>query len=148
MTVKTVPVSGHLIKTLCAKSIVYKAVLVQRTRGSIGPEDQRNREQPTSVFEPAISKTKCLNIAAGAAVTTIRSDDMIKIDPPRGEDMSYLQAYPDSSVNKGKVLESKSAISKVISLKLATKAAIMILTADDMIKIDPPRGEEKSYPWL
>ena len=35
-----------------------------------------------------------------------------------------------------------------MSLKLATEAAIMILTADDMIKIDPPRGEEKSYPWL
>ena len=35
-----------------------------------------------------------------------------------------------------------------MSLKLATEAANMILTADDMIKIDPLRGEEKSYLWL
>ena len=37
------------------------------------------------------------------------------------------------------------AISKVKSLKFATEAAITILRIDDMIKLHPARGEEKSY---
>merc|ERR1711934_73002 len=37
------------------------------------------------------------------------------------------------------------AISKVKSLKFATEAAITILRIDDMIKLAPEQGEEKSY---
>merc|ERR1712203_655821 len=37
------------------------------------------------------------------------------------------------------------AISKIKSLKFATEAAITILRIDDMIKLAPERGEEKSY---
>jgi len=37
------------------------------------------------------------------------------------------------------------AISKVKSLKFATEAAITILRIDDMIKLVPEKGEEKSY---
>jgi len=37
------------------------------------------------------------------------------------------------------------AISKVKSLKFATEAAITILRIDDMIKLAPERGEERSY---
>jgi len=37
------------------------------------------------------------------------------------------------------------AISKVKSLKFATEAAITILRIDDMIKLAPEKGEEKSY---
>merc|ERR1739848_621316 len=37
------------------------------------------------------------------------------------------------------------AISKIKSLKYATEAAITILRIDDMIKLPPEKGEEKSY---
>merc|ERR1712107_286964 len=37
------------------------------------------------------------------------------------------------------------AISKVKSLKFATEAAITILRIDDLIKLAPEKGEEKSY---
>merc|ERR1712183_1241666 len=37
------------------------------------------------------------------------------------------------------------AISKIKSLKFATEAAITILRIDDLIKLAPERGEEKSY---
>jgi T-complex protein 1 subunit alpha len=37
------------------------------------------------------------------------------------------------------------AISKIKSLKFATEAAITILRIDDMIKLAPEKGEEKSY---
>ena len=34
------------------------------------------------VFEPAISKIKSLKFATEAAITILRIDDMIRIDPP------------------------------------------------------------------
>ncbi|CAG0905206.1 unnamed protein product [Darwinula stevensoni] len=53
---------------------------------------------------------------------------------------------------EGVVRDNKKAgvleptISKIKSLKFATEAAITILRIDDMIKLDPEPGEEKSYP--
>merc|ERR1712008_266546 len=44
---------------------------------------------------------------------------------------------------KAGVLEP--AISKIKSLKFATEAAITILRIDDLIKLAPEKGEEKSY---
>ena len=51
------------------------------------------------VFEPVIFKIKSLKFANGAAITILRIDDMIKIDPPRGEEKSYQQAYAEGSIN-------------------------------------------------
>ena len=51
------------------------------------------------VFEPVIFKIKSLKFANGAAITILRIDDMIKINPPRGVEKSYLQAYADGSLN-------------------------------------------------
>ena len=34
-----------------------------------------------------------------ASITILRIADMIKIDPPRGEEKSYQQAYADGSLN-------------------------------------------------
>lgn len=45
------------------------------------------------VFEPAISKVKSLKFATEAAITILRIDDMIKLEPERGEEKSYQQAY-------------------------------------------------------
>ena len=44
------------------------------------------------VFEPVISKIKSLKFPTEAPITIFRIDDMIKIGPPRGEEMSYQQA--------------------------------------------------------
>ena len=48
------------------------------------------------VFEPVISNVK---FPTEAAITILRIDDMIKINPPRGEEKSYQQAYADGSLN-------------------------------------------------
>ncbi len=45
------------------------------------------------VFEPAISKVKSLKFATEAAITILRIDDLIKLEPERGEEKSYQQAY-------------------------------------------------------
>lgn len=45
------------------------------------------------VFEPAISKVKSLKFATEAAITILRIDDLIKLEPERGEERSYQQAY-------------------------------------------------------
>jgi len=45
------------------------------------------------VFEPAISKIKSLKFATEAAITILRIDDLIKLEPERGEEKSYQQAY-------------------------------------------------------
>ena len=53
---------------------------------------------------------------------------------------------------EGVVRDNKKAgvleptVSKIKSLKFATEAAITILRIDDMIKLEPEPGEEKSYP--
>lgn len=45
------------------------------------------------VFEPAISKVKSLKFATEAAITILRIDDLIKLEPERGDEKSYQQAY-------------------------------------------------------
>ncbi|XP_039301288.1 T-complex protein 1 subunit alpha [Nilaparvata lugens] len=45
------------------------------------------------VLEPAISKIKSLKFATEAAITILRIDDMIRLDPERKDDKSYRQAY-------------------------------------------------------
>ncbi|XP_078033062.1 chaperonin containing TCP1 subunit 1 [Augochlora pura] len=44
------------------------------------------------VLEPAISKIKSLKFATEAAITILRIDDMIKLDPDRTKDKSYREA--------------------------------------------------------
>lgn len=44
------------------------------------------------VLEPAISKIKSLKFATEAAITILRIDDMIKLDPERSNDRSYQDA--------------------------------------------------------
>jgi T-complex protein 1 subunit alpha len=50
------------------------------------------------VFEPAISKVKSLKFATEAAITILRIDDLIKLEPEKGEEKSYQQAYQDGSL--------------------------------------------------
>jgi len=51
------------------------------------------------VFEPAISKVKSLKFATEAAITILRIDDLIKLEPEgKGDDKSYQQAYQDGSL--------------------------------------------------
>lgn len=45
------------------------------------------------VLEPAMSKIKSLKFATEAAITILRIDDMIKLDPERKDDGGYRQAY-------------------------------------------------------
>merc|ERR1712113_1042753 len=45
------------------------------------------------VFEPAMSKVKSLKFATEAAITILRIDDLIKLEPEKGEEKSYQQAY-------------------------------------------------------
>ena len=45
------------------------------------------------VLEPAISKIKSLKFATEAAITILRIDDMIRLDPERKDDKSYRNAY-------------------------------------------------------
>lgn len=44
------------------------------------------------VLEPAISKIKSLKFATEAAITILRIDDMIKLDPERSKTKSYQDA--------------------------------------------------------
>lgn len=46
----------------------------------------------SGVLEPAISKIKSLKFATEAAITILRIDDMIKLDPERSKDKSYQDA--------------------------------------------------------
>merc|ERR1712152_42382 len=57
--------------------------------------------------------------------------------------VAKLRAYHNSSQTKADVFEP--AISNIKSLKFATEAAISILRIDDLIKLAPEKGEEKSY---
>jgi len=45
------------------------------------------------VLEPAISKIKSLKFATEAAITILRIDDMIKLDPEQKAGRGYQQAY-------------------------------------------------------
>lgn len=44
------------------------------------------------VLEPAISKIKSLKFATEAAITILRIDDMIKLDPEPKDDNNYQKA--------------------------------------------------------
>ena len=44
------------------------------------------------VLEPAISKIKSLKFATEAAITILRIDDMIKLEPEKKEGKGYKQA--------------------------------------------------------
>merc|ERR1712241_1295221 len=50
------------------------------------------------IFEPAMSKVKSLKFATEAAITILRIDDLIKLEPEKGEEKSYQQAYADGSL--------------------------------------------------
>ena len=51
------------------------------------------------VFEPAMSKIKSLKFATEAAITILRIDDLIKLEPEKGEEKSYQQAYQAGELN-------------------------------------------------
>lgn len=51
------------------------------------------------VFEPAISKVKSLKFATEAAITILRIDDLIKLEPEKGEENAYQQALQSGSLN-------------------------------------------------
>lgn len=51
------------------------------------------------VLEPAVSKIKSLKFATEAAITILRIDDMIKLDPERKDDPSYRQAYESGALD-------------------------------------------------
>lgn len=44
------------------------------------------------VLEPAMSKVKALKFATEAAITILRIDDMIRLDPDRKEGKNYQDA--------------------------------------------------------
>ena len=44
------------------------------------------------VLEPSISKIKCLKFATEAAITILRIDDMIKLQPEKSKGSEYEQA--------------------------------------------------------
>lgn len=43
------------------------------------------------VLEPAISKIKCLKFATEAAITILRIDDLVKIEPEKKDDPNSYQ---------------------------------------------------------
>merc|ERR1712025_1042307 len=51
------------------------------------------------VFEPAISKVKSLKFATEAAITILRIDDLIKLEPERGEESAYQQALQSGQLD-------------------------------------------------
>lgn len=51
------------------------------------------------VLEPAISKVKSLKFATEAAITILRIDDMIRLDPERKDDKSYRNAYESGELD-------------------------------------------------
>lgn len=51
------------------------------------------------VLEPAISKVKSLKFATEAAITILRIDDLIKLEPEKGEEHSYQQALQSGQLD-------------------------------------------------
>lgn len=51
-------------------------------------------------MEPAISKIKSLKFATEAAITILRIDDMIKLDPERSKDKSYHDAMESGELEE------------------------------------------------
>ena len=71
----------------------YKDFGLDLTNGVV----RNNRK--AGVFEPAISKVKSLKFATEAAITILRIDDLIKLEPERGEEKSYQQAYQSGQLD-------------------------------------------------
>ncbi|OAD54628.1 T-complex protein 1 subunit alpha [Eufriesea mexicana] len=59
----------------------------------------KNNKQ-AGVLEPAISKIKSLKFATEAAITILRIDDMIKLDPERTKDKSYHDAMESGELEE------------------------------------------------
>lgn len=55
-------------------------------------EGQVRDNKKAGVFEPALSKLKQLKFATEAAITILRIDDMIKLEPEGGKESAYQQA--------------------------------------------------------
>ena len=51
------------------------------------------------VLEPEMSKVKSLKFATEAAITILRIDDLIKLEPEKGEEKSYQQAYESGQLD-------------------------------------------------
>jgi T-complex protein 1 subunit alpha len=71
----------------------YKDFGLDLTNGVV----RNNRK--AGVFEPAISKVKSLKFATEAAITILRIDDLIKLEPERGQEQSYQQAYQSGQLD-------------------------------------------------
>lgn len=51
------------------------------------------------VLEPAISKIKSLKFATEAAITILRIDDMIRLDPERKDGKGYKEALESGELD-------------------------------------------------
>lgn len=51
------------------------------------------------VLEPAISKIKSLKFATEAAITILRIDDMIRLDPERKDQKGYREALESGELD-------------------------------------------------
>merc|ERR1712004_244031 len=60
-------------------------------------EVKNNKDR--GVFEPEMSKIKSLKFATEAAITILRIDDLIKLEPEQGEEKSYQQAYQSGELD-------------------------------------------------
>jgi len=60
-------------------------------------EVKNNKER--GVFEPEMSKIKSLKFATEAAITILRIDDLIKLEPEQGDEKSYQQAYQSGELD-------------------------------------------------
>merc|ERR1712012_1167476 len=60
-------------------------------------EVKNNKDR--GVFEPEMSKIKSLKFATEAAITILRIDDLIKLEPEQGEERSYQQAYQSGELD-------------------------------------------------
>lgn len=60
-------------------------------------EVKNNKDR--GVFEPEMSKIKSLKFATEAAITILRIDDLIKLEPEQGDEKSYQQAYQSGQLD-------------------------------------------------
>lgn len=56
------------------------------------PPGQVRDNKKAGVFEPALSKLKQLKFATEAAITILRIDDMIKLEPEPSQESGYQRA--------------------------------------------------------
>lgn len=82
----------------CNLEIYHSADLVREPVQKILTPSLRNLpglvrdNKGAGVFEPALSKLKQLKFATEAAITILRIDDMIKLEPEQKEQSGYQQA--------------------------------------------------------